>query len=51
MPNRVKDLTDQKFGRLTVIERAPNIDGRAAWLCKCDCGGTKVVRSQYLQRG
>lgn len=51
MPNRVKDLTNQKFGRLTVIERAPNIDGRAAWLCKCDCGGTKVVRSSYLQRG
>ena len=33
MPNRIKDLTGLKFGLLTVIERAENIAGRAAWLC------------------
>lgn len=34
-----KDITGQKFGRLTVIERHHQ-DVRKAWhwLCKCDCG-------------
>lgn len=51
MPNKIKDLIGLKFGLLTVIERAENIAGRAAWLCQCDCGGTKVVRSSNLQKG
>ena len=40
----VKDLTGQKFGRLTVIEQhgfgKPNKNGSryAMWYCKCDCG-------------
>ena len=32
------DLTGQKFGRLTVIDRAPNKNSRTAWNCLCDCG-------------
>lgn len=37
-----KDLTGQKFGRLTVIERAkdyvsPKGQIQAQWLCECDC--------------
>lgn len=51
MANKVKDLIGQRFGMLTVIERAENIGGRAAWLCKCDCGGEKIVRSSNLQKG
>lgn len=51
MANKVKNLLGQRFGMLTVIERAENIGGRAAWLCKCDCGGTKIVRSSNLQKG
>lgn len=45
----------RRFGRLTVVaEAAPLVgrDGRAslAWLCKCDCGNTKVLRGSVLRR-
>ena len=30
---KFEDLTGQKFGRLTVIKRAPNKNGRTAWYC------------------
>ena len=39
---RFIDLTGQKFGRLTVIERAPSKGNRTMWLCRCDCDG-KIV--------
>ena len=46
------DLTGQKFGRLTVIERVENAkDGQACWLCKCECGNTKRVKARDLRRG
>lgn len=50
------NLIGQKFGRLTVIAEAPNIvlkNGRsyAAWLCKCECGNEKVVRTNALRQG
>ena len=44
MMGKVKDLTGQKFGRLTVIKQSgfgdKNKHGSryAKWLCKCDCG-------------
>ena len=42
--SKVKDLTGQTFGRLKVLERAgSNKDGRALWLCKCDCGNETVA--------
>ena len=41
---QAKDLTGQKFNRLTVFYRVkwPS-SGAAQWLCKCDCGEWKVV--------
>lgn len=45
------DLTGQKFGRLTVIKRANNIGRFTAWLCKCDCGITKIVQTGHLRQG
>lgn len=45
------DLTGQKFGRLTVIDRAPNKNGRSAWNCICDCGNTIQVISKSLRSG
>ena len=45
----LKDLTGQKFGRLTVIERAENDkNGRARWKCICDCGNEIIVASYNL---
>lgn len=33
-----RDLTGQRFGYLTVIERAPNHGHKVYWLCQCRCG-------------
>jgi hypothetical protein len=42
----LRDLTGQRFGRLTVLHRAENGDGEAHWLCGCECGEKRVVRGQ-----
>ncbi len=45
----IKDLTGQKFGRLTVIKRDMEHTGGAAyWICKCDCGTIKSIRGSNL---
>lgn len=52
MGNPAKDLTGQRFGYLTVIERNGTSTGKvqkARWLCKCDCGNTVTRESQYLR--
>lgn len=49
--NSVKDLTGQKFGMLTVIGIAPDSKGKTYWICQCDCGNVKAVRSDSLQTG
>lgn len=52
MPNRLIDLTGQKFGRLTVIERTKNDPARAPrWVCRCDCGNEKIVFGGHLRDG
>lgn len=47
------DLTGQKFGRLTVLhkdnERKTNCG--SYWICQCDCGNIKSVKSSSLRRG
>ena len=47
---RVKDLTNQVFGRLTVlrcVER--NRHGHAIWACRCSCNGREIeVRGSHL---
>lgn len=47
------DLTGQRFGRLTVIERAATKPGytNASWRCRCDCGNETVVRGTSLRSG
>lgn len=46
-----RDLTGQRFGRLTVLADAGRKDGRAVWLCRCDCGHHTTVRSSNLIQG
>lgn len=51
---RYKDLTGQKFGRLTALYPTFMKDGsHMYWMCKCDCGNPKLkeVSSSDLQRG
>lgn len=50
------DLIGQRFGRLTVIEKAddyviPSGFHYAAWKCKCDCGNIAEVKQQKLIQG
>ena len=50
----VLDLTGRRFGRLVVISRDKGRHshrGEAHWLCRCDCGGLSVVRSDHLRSG
>lgn len=50
--NKVKDLSGQRFGRLTVIERDLNGPvGASKWICKCDCGNVISVRRNHLVGG
>jgi len=46
-----KDITGQRFGRLTVKLRLPNEKGRSSWYCTCDCGGIKIIDSKALVTG
>lgn len=47
----MKDLTGQRFGRLTVEPVWEIRKGHAYWLCRCDCGGVKIVRGSHLKQG
>lgn len=48
--NKFDDLTGRKFGRLTVIGLSPKMSGRKSyWVCVCECGKKKVVRSDLLK--
>lgn len=46
------DLTGQKFGKLTVIERAGSTShGAAKWRCVCECGNETIVIGDSLRKG
>ena len=47
------DLTGQRFGKLTVIERAPrrDMDRAARWVCRCDCSNEIMTRGGDLRYG
>lgn len=45
------DLTNKKFGRLTVLCRAPNRGKQTYWLCKCECGNEKEIQGNSLKDG
>lgn len=50
----MRHLYGQKFGRLTVIDRAPNIkthSNKTGWNCVCDCGTKKIVATAQLVNG
>lgn len=50
---QVKDITGQKYGRLTVL-RFSHVDRRtrlAMWHCRCDCGSVSVVAGKSLRAG
>lgn len=45
------DLTNQKFGKLTVIDYDYSTTKDRYWICKCDCGNITSVRQGHLRSG
>ena len=46
------DLVGRRFGQLTVIKfYGYNHRRRLSWVCKCDCGTTKIVCGDDLKSG
>ncbi|MBQ9487132.1 MAG: Rha family transcriptional regulator, partial [Selenomonadaceae bacterium] len=49
---KLNDLTGQRFGRLTVLERVENNKwGQRKYLCKCNCGREIVTLGKNLCNG
>lgn len=49
--NKINEL-GKRYGKLTVIDFAPSDQqGHAYWLCRCDCGNTKICKATPLRKG
>lgn len=54
---KFNDLTGNRYGMLTVIERVANKgvnyyqSGYTTYLCKCDCGNEKDILAKNLVKG
>lgn len=46
-----KDLANQKFGKLLVLNYNYTKDNRAYWNCLCDCGKNTIVEANNLTSG
>lgn len=48
----MKDLTGQRFGKLTAIKQVGKDEqNNYLWLCKCDCGESKITKTHNLTSG
>lgn len=49
---KIIDLSDQKFGKLLVIKKSETKIGNAVgWICVCDCGTKRIIRTYPLLHG
>jgi len=49
---KFKDLTEQKFGALKIIERTENDKfGNVQWKCECECGKIRIAPATELING
>ena len=46
-----KDITGEKYSRLTVIKYVYTKKKRAYWLCRCDCGNETILSTTALKSG
>ena len=51
MGKPIVDRIGDRYGMLEVIGRAENYRGNAQWVCKCQCGNTKIYIGQDLAKG
>lgn len=50
--SKLVDMTGQKFGRWTVVERVTRgASGHTRWLCECVCGSTSIIHAHQLRQG
>lgn len=49
--SKLIDLTGQKFGLLTVIDKAGSSSNATYWRCLCECGNTVKVSGGNLKTG
>lgn len=51
--SKLIDLTGNKYGRLTVLKKDDNrkTNNGSYWICQCDCGTIKSIKSSSLRRG
>lgn len=50
--SKALDLTNQKFGKLIALQKAPKRNDRyTRWLCQCECGQQAEIRTDYLRNG
>ena len=45
------EMRGKRFGRFEVLYRVSAQPKIPAWMCRCDCGTTKVVRGCDLRQG
>lgn len=51
MAREAIDISNQKFGRLTVIKRSGTRYGQAIWKCICECGKQSNISGHSLRKG
>ena len=49
--SKKNNILGNTYGKLTVIAESESIRSRAAWLCKCECGNTKIIQGTSLISG
>lgn len=51
--SKLIDLTNQKFGKLTVLHKDTEriTKNGSYWVCQCECGKIKSIKSSSLRRG
>ncbi len=47
----IKDHTNEKYGRLTVIKFYKRENNKTYWQCECECGNRLVIPITYLTSG
>jgi hypothetical protein len=48
---RIADMVGKKFGKLTVVKMSDKQGIYYRYLCKCECGNTKILRGASLRSG
>lgn len=46
-----RDISNQKYGKLTPVEYVGVYKNRSSWLCKCDCGNETIVSATKILSG